>query len=70
MAARNKRVQKTHSRASQHRTHLLEEARALLSAGKVGEARAVERRAGQLDQLVGALESDVRGELQESGKPN
>jgi hypothetical protein len=70
MAAKNKRVHVTHSRASQHRSTLLDEARSLLSAGKVGEARAVEKRANQLDQLVGALESDVRGESLESGKPN
>jgi phosphate uptake regulator len=70
MAAKNKRAHGTHSRASQHRSILLEEARSLLSAGKVGAARAVERRANQVDQLVGALESDVREELQERGKPN
>ena len=70
MAAKNKRIHKTHSRASQHRGDLLEEARSLLTAGKVGEARAVERRANQVDQLVGALESDIREESQESGKPN
>ena len=68
MAAKNKRVHSTHSRASQHRTDLLEEARSLMAAGRVREARAVESRAGQVDQLVGALESDMRAESQEGGK--
>jgi hypothetical protein len=68
MAASNKRVQSTHSRASQHRSDLIEEARSLLAAGKVREARAVESRAGQVGQLVGALESDIRAESQETGK--
>jgi hypothetical protein len=68
MAARNKRVQRTHERASQHRADLLEEARSLLSKGRVREARAVESRANQVDQLVGALESDIRAESQDSGK--
>ena len=40
------------------REHLLEEARALRAAGKVREARGVEKRAAQVDQLVGALEAD------------
>jgi hypothetical protein len=47
-------------RASDVREHLLEEARALRSAGKIREARGVEKRAAQVDQLVGALESDYR----------
>jgi hypothetical protein len=47
-------------RASDVREHLLEEARTLRSAGKIREARAVEKRAAQVDQLVGALESDYR----------
>jgi hypothetical protein len=45
-------------RASDVREHLLEEARALRAAGKVREARGVEKRAAQVDQLVGALEAD------------
>jgi hypothetical protein len=53
-----------HFRASHHREELLEEARALMAAGKVREARAVEKRAGQVEQLVGALESDIRSGLQ------
>jgi hypothetical protein len=53
-----------HFRASHHREELLEEARALLAAGKVREARAVEKRAGQVEQLVGALEADIRSGLQ------
>jgi hypothetical protein len=47
-------------RASDVREHLLEEARALRSAGKIREARGVEKRAAQVDQLVGALEADYR----------
>jgi hypothetical protein len=50
-----------HFRASQHREALLEEARALMVAGRIREARAVEKRAGQVGQLVGALETEVRG---------
>ena len=53
-----------HFRASHHREELLEEARALMAAGKVREARAVEKRAGQVEQLVGALEADIRSGLQ------
>jgi hypothetical protein len=68
MAAKNKRVHSTRSRASQHRSELLEEARSLLAAGRVREARAVESRAGQVEQLVGALESDIRAESQQGGK--
>jgi hypothetical protein len=49
----------TYLRASQHRDELLQEARALMAAGKVREARAVEKRASQVLQLLGALESDV-----------
>jgi len=45
-------------RASDVREHLLEEARALRAAGKIREARGVENRAAQVDQLVGALEAD------------
>jgi hypothetical protein len=47
-------------RASDVRQHLLEEARTLRSAGKIREARGVEKRAAQVDQLVGALEADYR----------
>jgi hypothetical protein len=47
-------------RASDVREHLLEEARALRAAGKIREARSVEKRAAQVDQLVGALEADHR----------
>lgn len=53
-----------HLRASHHREELLEEARALMAAGKVREARAVQNRASQVGQLVGALESDIRSGLQ------
>jgi hypothetical protein len=64
MAARNKRVTGTHERASQHREELLQEARSLMAAGKVREAHAVDRRANQVDQLVGALKSDLSAESQ------
>jgi len=64
MAARNKRVKKTHERASQHRDGLLQEARSLMADGRVREARAVEARANQVDQLVGALGSDLLAESQ------
>ena len=47
-------------RASDVREHLLEEAKALHAAGKIREARSVEKRAAQVDQLVGALEADHR----------
>ena len=53
-----------HFRAAHHREELLEEARALMAAGKVRQARAVEKRAGQVEQLVGALEADIRSGLQ------
>jgi hypothetical protein len=53
-----------HLRASHHREELLEEARALMASGKIREARAVEKRAGQVEQLVGALEADIRSGLQ------
>lgn len=52
-----------HFRAAHHREELLEEARSLLAAGRVREARAVEKRAGQVEQLVGALEADIRSGL-------
>jgi len=64
MAARNKRVKKTHERASQHRDELLQEAHSLMADGRVREARAVEARANQVDQLVGALGSDLLAESQ------
>ena len=66
-AARTPGAHKTadvHVRASHHREELLEEARALMAAGMVREARAVEKRAGQVEQLVGALEADIRSGLQ------
>ena len=53
-------ISDTHFRASQHREELLEEARALRAAGKIREARGVEKRAAQVDQLVGALEAEVK----------
>lgn len=68
MAAKNKRVRSTQLRASQHREELLDEARSLMASGKVREARAVESRAGQVGQLVGALESDVRAEDADAGR--
>ena len=46
------------SRALDVREHLLEEARTLRAAGKIREARGVEKRAAQVEQLVGALEAD------------
>jgi hypothetical protein len=64
MAARNKRVKRTHERASRHRDELLQEARSLMADGRVREARAVEARANQVDQLVGALGSDLLAESQ------
>jgi hypothetical protein len=48
-------------RASDVREHLLEEARALRAAGKIRDARVVEKRAAQVDQLMGALEADHGG---------
>jgi hypothetical protein len=69
MAAKNKRVHSTHSRASQHREELLDEARSLMAAGRVREARAVESRAGQVRQLVDALDSDLRSEEGEAASP-
>jgi hypothetical protein len=47
-------------RASQRRDELLEEARELQAAGKIRQARAVEKRAGQIQQLIGALEQENR----------
>ena len=77
MAARNKPSNRPRSlenaahdsvglyfRAAQHRDELLDEARELQAAGKIREARAVEKRAAQVEQLVGALETEVRGASQ------
>jgi hypothetical protein len=50
----------THRRASQHREELLQEAVTLRRAGKIGEAKGVEKRAQQVEQLVGAFEADER----------
>lgn len=47
-----------HIRASRHRDELIEEARSLMATGRIREARAAEKRAGQVDQLIGAVESD------------
>jgi hypothetical protein len=55
MAAKTTRL-----RASQHRDGLLEEALGLRRAGKIREARSVEKRAAQVEQLVGALEAEDR----------
>jgi hypothetical protein len=60
MAAKSKRLPDMHLRASQHREELLEEARGLRRDGKIREAKGVEKRAQQVDQLVGALEGEVR----------
>jgi hypothetical protein len=75
MAAKNKRptrgtgldgnpsgvrdVSGLHLRASHHRDELLDEARALRAAGKIRESRAVEKRAGLVEQLLGAIESEL-----------
>ncbi len=61
MAAKNKRttISGMHARASQHREGLLEEARVLRRGGKIREAKGVESRAQQVEQLVGALEGEV-----------
>ena len=67
MAARNKRTTQSRSsdswdsgpllsRASRHRDGLIEEAKELQAAGRIREARAVQKRAAQVEQLVGALE--------------
>ncbi len=69
MAAKSKRttVPGMHGRASHHREELLEEARALRREGKIREAKGVESRAQQVDQLVGALEGEVRQPQSGSG---
>jgi hypothetical protein len=56
-----------HLRASHHREDLLEEARSLMAAGRIREARAVEKRASQVEQLVGALETEIRSGSRRSG---
>jgi hypothetical protein len=60
MAAKSKRLPDIHLRAFQHREELLEEARGLRRDGKIREAKGVEKRAQQVDQLVGALEGEVQ----------
>jgi hypothetical protein len=45
-------------RASRHREDLMEEARVLRRAGKIREAKGVESRVQQVDQLLGALEGE------------
>jgi hypothetical protein len=50
----------THLRASQHRDGLLQEALELRRAGRIREARSIEKRAAQVDQLVGALEAEIK----------
>jgi len=68
MAAKNKRtIRDTVSRASHHRDELVEEARSLMAAGRVREARAVEGRAGQVNQLLGAIETELQAGSGESG---
>ena len=46
-------------RASQLHEELVEEARTLRRAGKIREAKGVEKRAQQVEQLLGALEGVV-----------
>ena len=50
----------TYSRASRYREELAEEARTLRRAGKIRAAKGVENRVHQVEQLLGALESDRR----------
>jgi hypothetical protein len=59
MAAKSKRLPGMHLRASKHREELLEEARKLRRDGKIHAAKGVEKRAQQVDQLVGALEGEA-----------
>jgi hypothetical protein len=59
MAAKSKRLPDMHLRASAHREELLEVARTLRRDGKIREAKGVEKRAQQVDQLVGALEGEA-----------
>ncbi len=58
-----------YSRALQHGDELLEEARELQAAGKIREARAVERRARQVGRLIGALEREIGIAAQEPDAP-
>jgi hypothetical protein len=63
MAAKSKRTSGAEDsgmylRASRHREDLMEEARALRRQGKIRAAKAVESRAQQVDQLLGALEGE------------
>lgn len=63
MAAKSKRTSGAddpgmYLRASRHREDLMEEARALRRHGKIRAAKAVESRVQQVDQLLGALESE------------
>jgi hypothetical protein len=53
-------------RTSRYREELAEEARTLRRAGKIREARGVEGRVQQVEQLLGALE----GEGQARATPN
>jgi hypothetical protein len=53
-------------RASHLHEELVEEARTLRRAGKIREAKGVEKRAQQVEQLLGALEGEVRA----SSRPN
>jgi transcription elongation GreA/GreB family factor len=46
-------------RASKRREELAEEVQTLRRAGKIREAKGVEGRAQQVDQLIGALEGPV-----------
>ena len=61
MAAKSKRTTtpSIHGRALHHREDLLDEARSLRREGKIGEAKGVESRAQQVDQLIGALEGEA-----------
>jgi hypothetical protein len=52
-------VSGTHYRASKRRDELVEEVQALRRAGKIREAKGVEGRAQQVEQLLGALEGSA-----------
>jgi hypothetical protein len=54
------RMSGTRLRASQRRDELLEEMLVLRRSGKIREARGVEKRAAQVEQLLGALETEVK----------
>jgi hypothetical protein len=66
MAANNKPTSRAsavdesgmYDRASRYRQELMEEVRVLRRSGKIREARGVESRMQQVEQLIGALESD------------